>query len=354
MGFLSGAAPVVVFAFLAGVAVSALTVLMLLATVVMRVLALRAERIDARAEALWSPILTAPATAPIEDLPPLRKRDARGFIEAWNAAHEPLHGATTARLTEIARRVGLQEHLFRFLGMNRFHHRVIAVMALGHIRDAESFKRVRPLLDDKSPIMSLCAARALMQIDPEHGVPTLIPMIVERPYWSQGVVASILEETGAFVVGKYLTDATLHATSDVAPRMIRFLGSVDPKSAAPIIREALRSSTDTRIVTTCLQAMTDPVDLVYVRPLLCHHLWFVRMQAATTLGNLGVPGDEVLLTGLLADPQWWVRYRAAQALLKLSFMTVDDARRIQQEQTDPYARDIIDHVLAERSMEVAA
>ncbi len=354
MDFISGAAPVVVFAFFAGVAICALTLLMLLATIVMRMIALRTERIDAHAEALWKPILMAPGTAAVTGLPALHRRDVRGFIEAWNEAHEPLQGATTDRLAQIADKVGLQQQLCRFLDTHRFHHRVIAVMALGHLKSDESFKRVLPLLDDKSPIMSLCAARALLQIDPQSGVPKLIPLIVDRPYWSQGVVASILEETGAFAVGKRLTAATLHATSDVAPRMIRFLAGVDPKAAAPIIREALRSSLDTRIITTCLQAITDPTDLVYVRPLLTHSLWFVRMQAAATLGNLGVPGDETLLVGLLSDQQWWVRYRAAQALLKLSFITTEDARRIQQAQTDSYARDIIDHVLAEQTIEVAA
>jgi hypothetical protein len=354
MGFLSGAAPVVVFAFFAGVAISALTVLMLLATICMRLVALRTERIDAHAEALWLPILKAPETTPVADLPALHERDVRGFVEAWNQAHEPLKGATTARLAQIAARVGLQQHLFRFLDTHRFHHRVIAVIALGHLKNGDSFKRLVPLLDDKSPIMSLCVARALLQIDPQGGVPKLIPLIVDRPYWSQGVVASILEETGAFAVGKQLTAATLHAASDIAPRMIRFLAEVDPKAAAPIIREALRSSMDTRIITTCLQAMSEPADLVYVRPLLSHSLWFVRMQAATTIGELGVAGDENLLVGLLSDQQWWVRYRAAQALLKLSFMTTDDVQRIRQAQADPYARDIIEHVLAERTMEHAA
>jgi HEAT repeat protein len=312
------------------------------------------ERIDTLAEARWRPILVAPATDPIGDLPRLAARDVRGFIQAWNDAHEPLHAATTDRLAEIARRIDLERQLAHFLDTPIFHHRVMAIIALGHVKNETSFDRVLPSLDDKSPIMSLCAARSLMQIDPVRAVPTLVPLIVQRAYWSQGVVASILEETDGDLVAEPLADATLHATSDVAPRMIRFLAGVNPESAAPIIREALHTASDERIISTCLQAMTNPADLDCVRPLLSHPLWYLRMQAATTLGNLGVPGDEKLLSALLADSQWWVRYRAAQALLKLSFIDVADARRIQQAQTDTYARDILDHVLAERTMETAA
>ncbi len=352
MNLLAGAAPIIVFAFLLGVAISLLTLLMLLTTIVMRLHALRMERIDTIAEARWRPILREATGAAA--LPPLPARDLRGFIQAWNETHEPLHGATTAALAEIARRLELKSHLYRLLQTPIFHHRIMAVIALGHIKSEASFERVESLLDDKSPILSLCAARALMQIDPQRAVPKLLPLIVERTYWSQGIVASILHDAEGNVVSSPLTDATLHATSDVAPRMIRFLAGVSPDAAAPIIREALRSSADERMLSTCLQSMTRAADLDCVRPLLSHPLWYIRMQAATTVGSLGVPGDEQRLVTLLRDTQWWVRYRAAQALLRLSFIGVEDILRIQQSQTDAYARDILDHALAERRLEAAS
>lgn len=354
MGILTNAAPIVVIAFLLGVAVCVLTFLMLMATIIMRMHALYLGRSNARAEVLWRPILLTSHSASVAALPRLAAREVPGFIQVWNEVHEPLHGGTTERLAGIARELDLQRHLSRFLETTTFHQRVLAVIALGHIKNEASFNRVLPHLDDKSPIMSLCAARSLMQIDPARAVPLLVPLIVQRVYWPQGVVASILRETDRAVVSEPLVDATLHATSDVAPRLIRFLAGVNPESAAPIIREALRSSaTEERIISACLQAMTNPDDLDCVRPLLSHPRWHLRMQAATTLGNLGVPGDEKRLTALLSDSQWWVRYRAAQALLKLSFIREEDARRIQQAQTDDYARDIIDHVLAERTIETA-
>jgi HEAT repeat protein len=74
------------------------------------------------------------------------------------------------------------------------------------------------------------------------------------------------------------------------------------------------------------------------------------MQAAVTLGRLGVPGDEQLLVAILSDKQWWVRYRAAQALMKLGLVNTDGMHRIRNLQTDDYARDIIKHVLAEEAM----
>ena len=349
MKILVGAAPIVEFAFWLGVAVLVMTFIMLVVTIVMRQLARRRERVDAHAAALWTPIVVAVPDRAATVMPKLTDRDLFGFTRVWNEVHEPLHGGTTEHLARIARAVGLEQHLHRLLRSAIFSHRVVALIALGHVASKESFAHVLPYLDDQSPITSLCAARALMQIDPARATVQLVPRIVQRSDWSQGSIATILQDSDAAIVSAPLTEATLRANAETAPRLIRFLAAVSPASAAPIIREAIRSSTDGRMVSTCLQVMSDAADLAYVRLLLSNPRWHIRMQAAVTLGRLGVSGDERRLTAMLTDSQWWVRYRAARALLNLRFVSSEQMRRIQQAQTDTYARDIISHVLAERT-----
>jgi hypothetical protein len=349
MKFLVGAAPIVAFAFWLGVVVLAMTFVMLAVTVIMRQISLRRERLDSRAAALWKPIVVAVPSDGAAVIPKLADRDLFGFARVWNEVHDPLHGGTTDNLAWIAREVGLEQHLYQLLRSTIFSHRVVAVISLGHVAGKDSFAHVLHYLDDKSPILSLCAARALMQIDPARAAPHLIPHIVRRSDWSQGSIATILQQTDAALVTGPLTEATVHANAETAPRLIRFLAIVSPASAKPIIREAIRSSKDGRMVSTCLQVLSEPADLEYVRPLLSHPRWHIRMLAAVTLGRLGVSGDDQRLIAMLTDAQWWVRYRAAQALLNLRFVSSEQMRRIQHAQTDPYARDIIKHVLAERA-----
>jgi hypothetical protein len=348
------AAPIVEFAFWLGVAVAAMTVVMMAATLTMRRVALRRERIYAAAVALWRPIIVAEPGGAATDIPSLSARDRSGFIRVWNDVHESLRGGTTGNLVKIARAVGLDQHLYRSLQSATFHDRVMAVIALGHLRSVASFGRVAQYLDDKSPIMSLCTARALMQIDPERAAPQLVPRIVERSDWSQGSIAAILQEESGAIVSGQLTEATLKAEGEVASRLIRLLAGVSPASAAPIICDWLRSSADEHLVSTCLQVMSNQADLDSVRPLLAHPRWHIRMQAATTLGRLGIPGDEQRLVGMLSDTQWWVRYRAAGGLLNLSFVGTERLRQIQRTLSDAYARDIITHVLAELALEEAS
>ena len=348
MILLTDAAPIVRFAFWLGVAVVAMTLVMLVVILVMRRLALRREHNHAGAVALWRPLVGATPEGASAAMPELRDRDISGFIQVWNEVHEPLRGRTTENLARIAREVGLEERLYRALHSITFHDRVVAIIALGHVRSEASFTHIVRYLDDKSPIMSLCAARALMQVDPLRAIPELVPRIVQRSDWSQGSIAAILQESDAATTAEPLGAALRHASTEAAPRLLRFLAGVSAASAAPVIREHLRSASDELMVSTCLQVVTSHEELDCVRPLLLHPRWHLRMQAAVTLGRLGVPGDEHRLIELLTDRQWWVRYRASQALLGLRFISAERVREIRAAQADAYAQGIIDHVLAER------
>jgi HEAT repeat protein len=341
-------APIVAFAFWLGVAVAVITLVMLAVTVAMRWVARRRDRIYLNAIARWRPLIVVEPTATA--LPDLSAPERTGFIRVWNDVHSALRGGTTENLARIARELKLEEHLHGALESRSFHDRVMAIVALGHVRSARSFTHLATHLDDRSPIMSLCAARALMQADPQRAAPLLVARIVVRSDWSQGSIAAILQEAGGAIATGQLADVTGRAHGELASRLIRLLAGASADSAAPLIRDWLRSSADERVVTTCLQVISNPADLDCVRPLLVHPRWHVRMLAAATLGRLGVPGDDQRLITMLSDSQWWVRYRAAGALLHLSFAGRERLRQIQQTHTDPYARDIITQVLAEQAI----
>lgn len=341
--------PVIVYAFWLGAAVAALAILMLLVILVLRQVVARRDRIHAAAVAYWGKLLV-PEPNPEPEIPPLPARDLSGFLQVWNDVHESLRGRTTLYLARVAREVRLEDRLARSLKRGGFHGRLVSMIGLGNVHSPTSYGRIERYIDDRNPIVSLCAARALMQIDPSRAVSQFVPHIVQRSDWAQGSVAAILSEAGPGAVGETLAEATLQANVEIAPRLVRFLAGVSPEAAAPIIRKMLESSQDERLISTCLQVMTNQDDLDRVRALLAHPRWHVRMQAAVTLGRLGLPGDEQRLIPILADPQWWVRYRAAQALQGMAFIGTEGLRRIQAEQKDKYARDIIQQVLAEHSM----
>ncbi|GAB3747062.1 hypothetical protein GCM10028795_09430 [Lysobacter olei] len=352
LGFLSGADAKVVFAFWLGVVVLAMSLATMVVILAMRQSVLRREREHQRAAKHWGRILVDVAHGGTAGAASLPARDVSGFIEAWNDVHASLRGADNSALQAIARTIGLEKRLHAELEHGSFHDRVVTIIALGYLKSREHFDRLARYLDDRSSIVSLCAARALMQIDPSRAVSLFVPHIVTRSDWSQGSVADILREAGPDRVSHELGEAVLRANADVAPRLVRFLAGVSPQEAAPVIRQIVATSNDDHLVSTCLQVLAEPKDLDLVRSLLSHPRWHVRMHAATALGRLGTLGDEQQLLPLLTDEQWWVRYRAAQALVKLPFMDGTAVQRIRNRQTDRFASDILDQVMAEQRMGV--
>ncbi|HEY4556249.1 MAG TPA: HEAT repeat domain-containing protein [Lysobacter sp.] len=350
LSFHIGSEPKIVFAFWLGVAVVAVTLLMLLIIIVMRQVVSYRERVHLSAVARWSGLL---ATASPDALPALPRREVGGFIAAWvtRAARgdEPV-----SRLRQSAAAVGLEAHLVRLLDRGDFNDRVAAISALGHYGDVAHFERLARFLGDRSPIVSLCAAGAVMRLDPPRAVQMIVPQITRREDWSRGRVAAILRDARHDSVAQALSEATLRANADLAPRLVRFLAGIDSVQASAVIRTCLRTTDDDHLVSTCLQVLSDAADLDLVRPLLTHPQWHVRMHAASALGRLGQRGDEAHLIRLLSDSQWWVRYRAAQALTQLPFLDEAALYAIGSAQTDRYAVDILGQVMAEKKMGILA
>ncbi len=346
--------PRVVFAFWVGLSMSLASLVLFVAVLALRRLAQRRERQHLQAVARWRALLEEAMRDGLPArLPPLPGHDMTGFMEAWNALHELPQGVDNLGMHQLAWEVGLAPKLEKIASAGRFHDRVMAIIALGHLRSVSSFSRIEPLLDDPSPIVSISAAHALMRIDAVRAVERVVPQIEARQDWVDGGVAQILSDTDAAVVQGPLSGAALRANDEVAPRMVRFLAGVSPQAAAPVIRRILSEPHDEHLVSTCLQVMAEAADLDKVRPLLAHPRWHVRMHAAAALGRLGSARDAEALLPLLGDTQWWVRYRSAQALQHL--LGDDEAlARIRERQQDRYARDILTQVLAEHSLQVAA
>jgi HEAT repeat protein len=352
MDFLTGASGQVVFAFWLGVVVLCLALAMLVVIIGMRQAMLRRQRRHEEAAALWGRVLSDVLQGPGAQVPALARGDVSGFIEAWNHVHAALPAAGAPVLCQAAAAAGAEQQLRRILDRGGFHDRVVAIIALGHLRERGDFDRIARFLHAPSAIVSLSAARALMQVDPDRAVALFVPQIVTRSDWSQSGVAEILREAGAGAVSKELGEVALQANAEAAPRLIRFLADISPADAAPVIRQILQSSQDEHLISTCLQVLEDPRDLQLVRDLLGRERWHVRMHAATALGRLGATDDEWLLLPLLSDAQWWVRYRAAQALVRMFRMRSQDPESLRGGLVDPYARDILDQVLAEQRLGV--
>ncbi|MNU95935.1 HEAT repeat protein [compost metagenome] len=349
MHALSNQSTVLVVAGWVAVLTLLLAFVLLAIIVVLRIRAQRRERRDSEARQYWTQVIQRELEGEEFKGRRLQHSEVAGFVEAWNAAHDSLIEADSRRLAGLGHRVGLEEASQRML-RGSYHDRAMTIIALGHLHDRRMFDVLSPFLSDRSPIVSLCAARALAQVDPPRAMSMFVPMIVERNDWVPGSVARILAENADGSAAREIGNALLRANADTTVKLVRFLADIDAKRASEVVRQLLDGHVDDHIISVCLQLVNEKQDRERVIGFLAASRWHVRMHAATALGRIGDAADGPRLEPLLADSVWWVRYRTAQALLALSGMGVDAMRQVQQRQSDRYGRDIIDQVLAEHGL----
>ena len=348
MDYTSNSDQIIRFAFIAGFIAVALAVLLVLQVIVLRILLIRRERRKANFRALWRPLMAQSAIGESASYPQVLDVDTKEFLILWNHLQELIRGVSKDHLNQLARSVGMHLTAQKLLLRGTFAERVLAMMTLGNLREQSSYSTLVNLMRDENPLTSLAASSALMEIDADAGISLFISLVLSRDDWPSAKIATILKEAGSTAITEPLVQAIRGAKPYQLGRLINFLELANIAESSQVMREIMSVSRDQQLIAACLRIMKDPRDLDVIRSQVINPIWIVRVQAAAALGRLGVEEDKVRLIKLLVDPQWWVRYRAAISLSQLPFVSIEELQRIQAEQTDRFAIDMLNQVLAER------
>jgi len=333
-----------------GVAIVGVTLLLLVQTILLRMQLIMRQRREQRLAEQWQPLFAQSMTALPQSLPPIGKSDWDSFLRLWNNTQESLSGESKHKLNQLAWACGVNHVAQQMLSQKSMRARLMAVITLGHLQEKNAWARLKSIADDPHPLLSLAAARALVQIDAKTALVDLLPLFTRRHDWPLNKIASMISDAGADAVTGPLTQAVETAAPEDFPRLVRLLNVAHSDQALPAIRRILQSATDDRVISSCLQALTDPQDVGLARTYLRHSSWFVRVQAASALGRIGSREDRDALIAPLSDSVWWVRYRAAQALAGLPQVTLDEVRQIRDKINDRFAKDILTQVIAEKQV----
>lgn len=334
------------------IAIHALILVLLGLTLVIRWLRISTDRRRQRMVSVWRPILAQSLLEAPASLPSIHPRDRILFLYLWNHLQESIKGESAAELCAIIRRTHMDQVVRHYLTTGTLRQQLLAIVTLGHLKDPAAWARLTELAHDANAFRSIEAARALVRIDAPRAIPILVPLISKRADWSPLKVLTILQGAGEELVARALGQAALDAPPTIAARLIRFLASVRNHRALPYARQVMhRTPVDHDVLAAALSLFgqcSDPRDLPMVRTYLAHPIWFIRVQAATALGKMGVEEDEGHLIGLLQDSHWWVRYRAAEALSMLPSMTEDKLSLLVQTLPTTEARHVLTPFVAKR------
>lgn len=329
-------------------ALFAVTILLVLTIVYLRISLILRQKRNHRFLLCWQPRLAQALLGDMTLVQKLSRRDAIMFLALWNHAQESFRGETKEKLNQLARLTGADQVARRMLSMRSVRKRLMAITALGHLRDRSAWDDLVRIANADNAVLSLTAVRALMHIDAHAALPVLVPLLLKREDWPTPRVANILREAGPHIVSKLLAGAAVRASAEHAPRLIRYLEGAHLAQVSGTLGYLMKNASDDSVISACLQVLPDPAHLDMVRGFTRHPRWHVRMHAGRALGRLGSMDDIPLLIERLADEQWWVRYRCAQALAGMPGVTTQRLEQIRAGLDDVFARDILTHVMAER------
>jgi hypothetical protein len=191
--------PFIRAAVLAGAVSLGITVMLALAIVVMRWRLARDTVRWQRFVDRWRPtLLEATLVEPGQlALPVLERADRLRCLRLWMYVHESVRGVGRERLASLARSLGLDRTARRRLACRSRVGRLQAVLACGLLRDAQAWDRLFSLSRDRDPMLSVCAARALVRIDPARAIPHLLPAVTRRADWDPAMVVGVVAEARA-------------------------------------------------------------------------------------------------------------------------------------------------------------
>ncbi|MBH0184722.1 MAG: HEAT repeat domain-containing protein [Nitrospira sp.] len=337
-----------------GAVIAAAVILFVIAGVQQATIA-RHQRSEQFREVWFRLLIKSMMTAP-EELPPVRHSDGQDFLRLWNYLSESIRGDDRNGLNATMRLTGMDQVAVKMLKSYKLEDRLMAVVALGHLRERTVWNTLERFVVSRTPELSLAAARSLIRIDSQAALAILIPLVGVRTDWSFVKVATMLNEAGPEQVVEGMAHALRGATLDTTVRFVRCLEAVGSPGALPVVREILaRENCDERVVVACLRCCRRHAtrqDLGTVRAYLAHPNHLIRLHAVLALGRIGTEEDEPWLIDRLEDDEWWVRYRAAEVLAGFPFVSSETLARIHAEHPLQQVRDVLTPFVARRAQRV--
>ncbi|MBS0339143.1 MAG: HEAT repeat domain-containing protein [Proteobacteria bacterium] len=305
----------------------------------------RSQSFDKR----WRPVLMAASMGSVEtQLPPLAARDRFAFLKLWNYLHESLHGEASQHLNQLARRLKCHETARRMLDERHRATRLLAILTLGHLREDSARHALRSAAASDDTVLSLLAARALIQIDASGGAESLYPLVVSRRDWDIARLTRILAPARD-ACGTLIKESIMRLGHPARLRALELATALRLDLPTRHLALLMLPDAPPEEIAAALRLVRHPQHLPALRTLLRHADWRVRSESVAAVARLGEAADVRLLAGLLQDEQWWVRYGAAQALAASPLLRLGELDELCAA-ASPEARGILSHVMAERSL----
>ncbi len=261
---------------------------------------------------------------------------ARPGSLAWRACEDVLfaiaaEGRFAAEAAELFQRLGYAAHYETRLAARNVLVRASAIDKLGRMRCLASLPKLLPLLDAKDPETLSVTVRALGRIGAREGLAAIVqrlPVLLGGSFVTRKAMENALLNFGATAIPVLVDCEEERSDPWVLSCILETLSHLPPDARSVSLAIGHLKSPNAEVRSKALKllgnsgqmAPRDPAALVL--PLLEDPVWFVRLQAARSVGALA-PAAAAALKKLLFDEKWLVRGQAAREIMRLGSPAVD-------------------------------
>jgi len=272
-----------------------------------------------RVEAEWRQLcFQALMTDQLDHLPPLNQDDLYDVVEMWLQTFDRIRGADAAKgLIRLGEWLDFADRLLPLLKSRSMDETLLAVMALGLLKERRALPVIRESLDHPYPLLSLAAMKAFMDIAPEEGLPELMQRI-DTPGWPMGRVRQLMSSAPRQLQTEYLTVAAETLLEYQLPHLMELVFALAPSESSEVAKSCLRRFPDhTPLIQTILKHTSDPQFLPLARAGCQSTVPELRGESLLALGRLGGAEEQARLMHHLDNDTWLNQQAAAKSLITL-------------------------------------
>lgn len=325
-------------------------VLLALTVIVIRMAHARRMKWRSALRARFQPLLFEAMLAPVA-ITLNGRRERLAFLALLDETQQDISGEESDNLNRLIADLGLDHDALRLMASRNLANKLLGIRVLSRARSIETWPKLEALALGRNDTLALAAAHALVLMDPKRAFAVITPVLKRGSQWAPVEVVRILRDGGEHAREALAVLLETSAAGEAA-LLVKLLHQTQDSAILPVLRERLPRTDDPEETGELLLAL-GRLGTAADRQIVLAHItdanWVIRLKAVRALGMIGVPDDRGVLIPLLADKQWWVRYAAAQSLAALPGTNLAFLESLAQRQTDRFANDILNQVIAEQA-----
>lgn len=288
----------------------------------------------------WFPILAGVIMGETPKIPKeLNQTDKLILLRLWNYWHQSIAGDASGRLKKFISEIGCNAVALNLIQKGNRAQKLLSSISLGNLNDSSAWEHLKLLVETDDQIVSLHAARAMLQLNSERAINELMPMILGRAKWDMSVLTHILKQSRAIFENEIIKGwVTFDEVQQI--RALKLCVSLDLYLTEEMLRQLLQINHGAPLLNATLkllERLQNPAYRLQIIQLFDHPSSSVRAQAVRAHSAIADPRDIEILVEMLYDNDSLTRNYAALTLSQSSSLGIQGLRSLKEALEDPRA-----------------